>query len=70
MPLNNRITHQRWQECADCGTDYPIGDMVRQNGVLVSIDTCVDVRDHPGESKTEPTAHDELRLPDAFAIWW
>lgn len=70
-PLNNRHTGSRWQECNTCGVEYPVVDMVRQNGVLVCVATCVDVRDHPGEAKVEETGSgEEVRLPDLFEPWF
>ena len=70
MPLNDRVNHSKWFECFICGAEYPIIRMVRQNGALVCTETCVDIRDHPGEAKVEASAQDEIRLPDTIEMWW
>ena len=69
MPATHSHTFQRWYECTRCGFDYRIGELVRQEGSLVCIVRCVDVRDHRYEQKDEGSVYDEVRLPDSFDVW-
>lgn len=69
MPATHSTTFQRWYECHRCGFDYPISRLVRQNGVLVCKEMCMDIRDHLHEAQDEGGVFEEIRLLDAYEIW-
>lgn len=35
MPKNNKHTGQKWRECDRCGFDWPVNQLVYQNGAWV-----------------------------------
>jgi len=42
IPTNNKITGQKWKECALCGFEYPVSQLWKRRGQLVCRDACLD----------------------------
>lgn len=65
MPAARGFSFRRWFECSKCGFDYPIDQVVRQNGQLRC--TVIPCRDAPsrGDYLAEHDIEtEELQEPD------
>ncbi len=69
MPRQHGIHGTPWHRCDRCGQDYPTSRLVRQRGLILCIDKCVDnllifQRDKLIHDNLNQSAQNEMQVAD------